>query len=171
MATHIPYHRWILISKSIWSLSTKLRRRNQLTSDRNLYSQIPVIPRRALQMPRAKNQPQSLLWLGWGDGIRISPNAPSLKLAQRCPHRYTRVWGTLGATCARDKKSPLPADGLSQHPSLASCFLLPPCKIEACIGTKPCCRKEEGWEAVSRTFFLNLFCRWETAAKRMGEEN
>lgn len=79
MATHIPYHRWILTTKSIRPLSAKLRRRNQLTSDRRLYSQTPVIPQRALQTPASKNRPRSLLWLGRGDGIRISPAAPSPK--------------------------------------------------------------------------------------------
>jgi len=54
MATHIPYHRWILISKSIQSVSAKLCRRNQLTPDRKLSSQTPVIPQRALQTPGAK---------------------------------------------------------------------------------------------------------------------
>lgn len=108
MATHIPYHRWILISKSIQSLSVKLCRRNQLTSDRNFYSQVPVTPWQALKTPKAKNQPRCLLWLGWGDGIRISPAAPSPKPQWMCVHRHVR--GTLSATCARDRRSPLPAD-------------------------------------------------------------
>lgn len=88
MATHIPYHRWILISKSIQSLSAKLHTRNQSTPDRNLSRQTSVIPQWALPTPRAINQPWNLLWLGWRDGICISSAVPSPKPEQGCPHRY-----------------------------------------------------------------------------------
>lgn len=161
-----------LFQKSIRSLSAKLHRRNQLTPERNLSSQTPVVPWQELKTPGAKNQPQSLLWLGWRNGICISHAAPSPKPEQRCPCRYSRTWGTLSKTCARDKKSPLPADRLSQHLFLASCFLLPPCKIEVRISTKPCCRKKGGWEVVLHTFFLNLFCggKCHTAKGTGGEK-
>lgn len=85
------------------------------------------------QIPRAKNQPQSMLCLGWRDGIYICCFASSPKLEQRCLHRYPRMWGTLSEICSRDKKSPLPADSFSQHLSLVSCFLLPRCKTEVHI--------------------------------------
>lgn len=87
-------------------------------------------------------------------------------------HTDTQGHGAPSETCARDKKSPLPADRLSQHLSLASCFLLPPCKIEARISTEPCCRRKGGWEAVLRTFFLNLFCggKCHTAKGTGGEK-
>lgn len=65
MATSVPYPRWILVLKSIWSLSAKLCRRNQWMWDINLYSQTPTAGITNTQGSKSAWEPAVACRRGW----------------------------------------------------------------------------------------------------------
>lgn len=65
MATSVPYPRWILVLKSIRSLSAKLHRRNQWTWDINLYSQTPTTGITSTQGSKSAWEPTVACRRGW----------------------------------------------------------------------------------------------------------